>query len=354
MSTILTGSFTSTGTQFNLAIRSAFDMFQMVNITDVGSAAANTNVMRAWYSSLMPAGSAYRNLKTNGAATLALESMITTAGFTIFDSGNPPTFSATAVTGITAASPAVVASVAHGLAVGDTVKLYGLNGTMQPMSGLEYTVDAVGDADHFTITFDASGAVGGTPTTTGFAQKVIPSPFSPHNIVIGPTATVATAGGDLLLCLNTVPYTSTSVVVNQLASQYSPFLPPYQPGAYVRLYMPTGFGMSVTANFLLCKVVGFATATAGYHFQNVLQLQIVSAGNSSSSPTTATGLAAITYPAGTSSYKSSFPFITDIAETSAILSEAEDNAGIYGITIGTGVQTTGKLYQWFARKEFSI
>src|SRR5258705_10417554 len=129
MATILTGSFVSTGAQFNLAIRSGYDMFQLVNITDVGSAAAATPVMRAWASSLMPAGSAFLNLKTNGAATLQLESMITVAGFTFFDNGNPPTFARFPVTAVTAASPAVITTTgAPGFVVGDTIRLTNLNG----------------------------------------------------------------------------------------------------------------------------------------------------------------------------------------------------------------------------------
>lgn len=351
---LLTGSFTTAATvaPINLALRGSYDMFQMVNITDSSTStlqtAANTNIMRAWGSSLMAPGTAFLNHKTNGAATLALEAMIPTLGFTFWDSGNPPTFASTTVIGITAADPASVNANAHGLSVGDTVLFTNLNGTMQPMNGQVFTVDAVADANNFTITFDASGAVGGTPATAGQVTKVIASPFSPHRVDIGPTATVNSAG-QLLLRLNTVPSE------NQLASQYTPFLTPFQPGAYLRLYMPSGFGMQTTANFLLIQVVSL-TAPAGYAAvsKSLLTANIIATGNSPTQPTSATSLNAITYPAGAANFKSSFPYVIDIAESAGILSEAEDNAGFIGITVGTGVQTASKLYQWFARRGYTL
>ncbi len=349
MSTILDGSFISDGTQFNLSLPSDYTEFRMVNITDVGSTAANTNVMRAYATSLMAPGSAYLNLKTNGAATLALESMITTAGFTYFSNANPPTFAQIAVTAVTAASPAQVTAAAHGYVVGDTVRLTSLNGTMQPMNGLLYTVNSIVDPNNFTITFNAAvtatNLVGGTPATAGFVQKVIPSYFSPHNVVLGPTAAIA-SGNSLLLNLNTVPS------LNQGASQYSPFQRPYQVGAKLRVYIPTGFDTPQTANFIMVQITAVQTQ-AGYAVPNQLVTTILP-GNLAGSITTAAGLALLGYPAGAAGFKKSFPFVTDIAEVTSIFSEAEDNTGIRGITIGTGVQTTGKLYQWFARKGFSI
>lgn len=351
MSTFLTGSFVSDGTQRIIPLRSGYDVFSMVNITDsstsVLQSGANTNIMRAWGSSLMAPGTAFLNTKTNGSPTLAIESMVATGGFTFFDYSNPPQYAATAITGITAASPAVVTSVAHGLAVGDTVRLYGLNGTMQSMNGQLFTVDAVGGANSFTISFDASGAVGGTPATAGYAQKVVSSPWSPSRVNIGPTATVSTAGGQLLLNMNTIPSLS------QNASQYSPFLRPYQVGAYLRFYLPSGFGMQTSANFLLCQITQINTQ-AGYANPNQLQLQIVQQGNAVSAPTSASSLSALTYPAGTATYRSTLPHVVDIAEKASILSEAEDNTGFLGVQVGTSVQTSGKLYQWFASKGYSI
>jgi len=344
--TIASGSFTSTGAAFNLSIVSGFDEFELVNITDVGSAAAATPVMRAYCSSLMPAGSAYLNLKTNGAATLALESMIVANGFTVFDNGAPPVFPLVALTGITAASPAVVTANGHGLVVGDFVRLSQVNNTMQTMSGQVYSVITVADANHFTISFDASaaaaGQVGNVPATAGFCQKVIPNPFEPQNIEIGPTTLALIAGGaagTVQLCLNKVPA----------------FLSPtcYQVGAKMRITIPVpnqiaGATWGPTALDSQVGTITAVTAQAGYNnAANLITL-------SGFTPAFVAALPALVYPAGALGSRFRYPFISDIAEVATILTEAEDNKGIRGITIGTGVQTVAKLYQWFARKGFSV
>jgi hypothetical protein len=108
---MLTGTFTSDGLARTISLPSGYDSFELVNITDIGDAGATTQVMRAKGYSSLPAGSAYLNLKTNGAATLAIESMITTAGFTFLsDSGDQTPGAAVAVTAITNATPAVISS----------------------------------------------------------------------------------------------------------------------------------------------------------------------------------------------------------------------------------------------------
>ena len=352
MTTFTTGTFTSTGTAFNLAIESAFDQFNLVNLTDslpANQAAAGTPVMLAYYASQMAPGSAFLNLKTNNAPTLAAISMIGTQGFTTWDSSNPPVFASTAVTAITAASPAVVTSAAHGLVAGDTVLLSQLNGSMTPMSGQIFTVNARVDANNFSITFDtsaaAAGQIGNAPATAGFATKVYRTTFSPANVVIGPTAVIA-AGNQILLDMATVPS------VSQGASQYTPFETPYQVGAKLRFYLPAGFNTSLQANFIQLQITQINTI-AGYAIPSHLQCTILP-GGPSGSITSAAGLAALIWPAGGANYASSYPLVTDIAEASAIFSEAEDNTGFRGITIGTGVQTNAKTYQWFAQKGYTL
>ena len=339
------GSFTSTGAAFNLAIESGFDHFEMFNITDMSTAtlqaAANTNVMHAEFVSQMAGGSAMLNLKTSGAATWAATSMIATNGFTLFDNGNPPVFAVGTLTGITAASPAVVAATAHGLVVGDTVRLTNVNGTMQIMSGLTFSVIAVGDANHFTISFDSSGtAIGGTPATSGNFQKVIPNPFDPQNDIIGPTTLaliVGGTGGSLQLALNNVPAFINGGTTYQVGAKLRVVIP----NAGASVYGPTAFTMPSS----VVGTISAITAQTGYNSKaNLIELSDIVL------PATP----ALVYPAGSAGAKFSYPFVSDIAEKATILTEAEDNKGIRGITIGTGVQTTGKLYQWIARKGYVI
>jgi hypothetical protein len=354
MSTLTTGSFTSNGTAVYIPIESGFDWFQMINCTDVtGNDVANTNVMKAFYSSQMPAGSAYYSTKTTGANTLDLEKFTASNGFTFWSDGTPDgpnVFPLVTITGVTSANPAAITTAtAHNLAQGDTVRLFGLNGTMQSMSGLSFTVNSIVDSTHFTITFDSSnGGIGGTPATSGKMQKVVPNYFSPHNIVIGPTQT-AYSGNLIQLNLNTVP------VTDQGSSQYPPFQTPYQPGAYVRLNMPVGFGPTTIIAPLLCQVQGYAAKVNGtYNYQNVIQLSVVQTGQIAGNILTGAGLAPIVYPTGVAGYAGQFPLITDIAESATIFSEAEDNTGFRGIIVGTTVQTSGVLYQWYAGKGYTL
>jgi hypothetical protein len=125
---MLTGSFTSDGLARFVALPSGYDHFELHNITDLAvPAAANTNVMHARGFSLMPAGTGYVSLKTNGAATVALEVPLATTGFTfVADRGDQTPGAAVAVTAITAASPAVVSSASTAV-VGDVLRLTGTN-----------------------------------------------------------------------------------------------------------------------------------------------------------------------------------------------------------------------------------
>jgi hypothetical protein len=59
------------------------------------------------------------------------------------------------VTGITQAASAVVTAVAHGIVVGKIVQFNSVVGMTQ-INGLEGTVTAVGDADHFTVNINSS------------------------------------------------------------------------------------------------------------------------------------------------------------------------------------------------------
>ena len=140
---LLTGTFTSTATPVNLSLPSGYDTIELVNITDIGLADGSTPVMRAKGYSSLPAGSAYLNLKTAGAATLALESMITTLGFTfVTDSGSSALGAAvTNITAITAATPAVASTITPPIA-GQVVRVYGTTGMLQ-LSGYDFTVTAV-------------------------------------------------------------------------------------------------------------------------------------------------------------------------------------------------------------------
>lgn len=314
---ILSGTFTSDGTAVSISLPSGYSSFEMVNITDAGSAAANTNVMRAKAYSSLPDGYAFRNLKTSGAATLALESMITTAGFTfVGDSGLQTPGAASAITAITAASPAVVSS-ASGAVVGDIVRIYNTTGMLQ-VASLDFTVTAVNPGVTQTLGYlDASGFAA---AATGGSIRVIPfdARFYPRSRYI------------------TKITKATSAVITLSVTHG------YTVGQKVRVNVPTDFGMTEIDGQL-------GTITAISTTNNTITVDIDStAFTTFAYPTSATAAAGV-----------SFPQVIPVGEAASesyanLLDDATENQSFSGIIIGTSCQTTGKLYQWFAYKGTDI
>lgn len=318
---LLTGTFTSNGAVRAISLPSGYDQFELVNITDIGDAGATTQVMRAKGYSSLPAGSAYLNLKTNGAATLAIESMITTAGFTfVQDSGNQTPGAAVAVTAITAASPGVISS-ASAAAVGDVVRVYGTTGMLQ-VAGWDFTVTAVNPG--VTQTSQNLIAAGfAAPATAGFIRII---PFNPRYYPAARRITAITVGSPTVIALN---------VTHQ-----------FTVGQKVRVKMPAIYGMT-QIDGLLGTITAIGTAIGGC--TNTISLDIDS-----------TAFTAFAFPTSAQAAVGvDVPEIVPVGEAASspyanLLDDATRNISGSGVIIGTGVQTTGKLYQWLARRGQSI
>jgi len=314
---VLTGTFTSAGEAVNISLPSGYNVFEMVNITDAGSAAANTNVMRAKGYSSLADGYAFRNLKTSGAATLAIESMVTSNGFTfVEDSGVQTPGAAVAVTAITAASPAVVSSASTAV-VGDIVRVYDTT-TMLQVAGMDFTVTAVNPGVTQTLGYlDASGFAGAA--TAGYI-RVIPfdSRYYPRARYITKITQAASA-------VITMSVTHGMTV-----------------GQKVRIVVPSNFGMTEINNQL-------ATITAIDTANNTITVDINS-----------TAYSAFAFPtSAVASAGTSFAQVVPVGESTvstyaALLDDATDNVSYTGIKVGTSCQTTGKLYQWMAYKGTSL
>lgn len=310
---MITGTFTSDGAVRQISLPTGYDSFELVNITDVGDAGATTQVMRAKGYSSLPAGSAYLNLKTNGAATLAIESMITTLGFTfVADSGVTTPGAAVAVTAVTNANPAVVSS-ASTAAVGDIVRIYRTTGMLQ-VSGMDFTVTATNPGVTQTLGYmNAAGFV--APATAGFIRII---PFNPRYYPRNRFITAITQAASAVV---TMSVTHGFVV-----------------GEKVRMVVPSEFGM-VEMNGLLGTITAISTAN------NTITLDINSTGFTAFAfPTSATAAGGIT-----------FAQVVPVGEAAQspyqnLLDDATRNQSFRGVIVGTGVQTTGKLYQWFAYK----
>ncbi len=314
---ILTGTFTSDGAVRFISLPSGYDSFELINITDIASAAANTNVMRARGYSSLPAASAYYNTKTNGAATLAIETMTATNGFTFLaDTGAVANGPAVVVTAVTNANPAVVSS-ASTAAVGDIVRIYGVTG-MQQISGMDFSVTAVNPG--VTQSFGYLNAAGFLAAgTAGFIRVLGPlGRFYPRTRTI----TAITAANPAVI---TMSVTHGYVV-----------------GEKVRIVVPAAYGMT-QINGLLATITAINTGT------NTITTDIdASAFTAFAYPTSAIAASGV-----------SQALVVPVGETASgayanLLDDSTTNLSSTGVLIGTTVQTTGVLYQWIARKGLSI
>lgn len=317
----LTGTFTSDGNLLNLALPCGYSEFKMVNITDIGSAAASTPVMKAMGSSAMAAGSAYYALKTNGAATVQIETTTTTGGFTFLaDSGNQTPSAAVAITGITNAAPPVVSTGSTaGLNNHDIVRVYGTTGQLN-IAGLDFTIDTIVANTSFNLAFMvAPGAV----ATAGFWRRIpFDSRFYPRNRYI-----------------TSISQATSAVIVMSVIHGFTV-------GQEVRMIVPSAFGM-VEMNNLLGVITAINTTT------NSITVNIDSSGFTAFAfPTSAVAATGITFaqvvPVGEAAINSSSQTFGNL------LDDATRNVSFTGIQIGTTVQTSGKLYQWFAYKDQDI
>jgi hypothetical protein len=312
-----TGTFLSDGLARSISLPPGYDYFELVNITDIGDAGATTQVMRAKGYSSLPAGSAYLNLKTNAQATLAIESMITTAGFTfVADSGIQTPGAAVAVTAITAASPAVISSASTAV-VGDVVRVYSTTNMLQ-VAGWDFSVSAVNPGVTQSIAnLPAAGFL--AAATAGFIRII---PFNPRFYPARRRITAITAAATTIIALNV----THGFTVGQL----------------VRVIMPAGWGMP-QINGLTGTITAIGAAIGGC--TNTISLNIdSSAFTAFAFPTSA--IAAI----GTG-----VPEIVPVGAAATVpygnvTADATQNISGTGVIVGTGVQTTGKVYQWLARR----
>lgn len=300
-----------------------YDYFEIVNITDIGDAGATIQVMRAKSYSSLPAGSAYLNLKTNGAATLAIESMITTLGFSfVSDSGDQTPGAAVAMggAGITAASPAVITS-ASTAGIGDVVRVYGTTGMLQ-VAGWDFTVSLTNPGVTQSIAnLPAAGFL--APATAGFVRII---PFVPRMYPVTRRITAITAGVSTVIALN----------VTHL----------YTVGQKVRVTVPAGWGMVQMAG-LIGIITAIGTAIGGC--TNTITVDIdSSAFTPFAFPTSAiaalgTGVPEVA-PVGSAA----------VVPYGNVFDDASRNISATGVIVGTGVQAINKTYQWMARRGLSV
>lgn len=315
---LASGSFTADGTVQTIRLPSGVTEIELYNVTDFGSAAANTNVMKARGLSSLPAGSGYYTPKTNGAATLGTETMTATGGFTfISDSGSQTPEAALAVTSATNAAPPVLTmtSSTGNILQGDIVRYYGASGQYN-ISGMDFTAGTVVANTSIALAYmTAPGAVG----SGGYARRIpYDARFYPRNRYIVSISQAASA-----------------VVVLSVTHGFTV-------GQKVRFIVPSAFGMTQMNNLL-------GTVTAINTTTNSITVDIDSSGFTAFAfPSSATAAAGV-----------SFAQVVPVGEAASgsyanLLDDATLNQSFTGVQVGTTVQTSGKVYQWIARKGQSV
>lgn len=317
----ISGSFVSDGNQRSIPLQSGYQEFELTNITDIGSAAAATPVMKARGTSLMLAGSAYVSTKTNGAATLDLENTILVNGFSfVADSGDVGPGAAVATTGVTQAAPAVVATATTTGLTSNLSVVRMINVTnMQQISGMDFTVGTVTPGASFGLryldstTFAAAG-LGGFYRIIPFEPRFYPRRRFVTNIT----------------------QAAQAVVTMSVAHDYTV-------GQKIRMIVPASFGMT-QMNGLLGTIVAMTTGAT-----NTITLDINS-----------TGFSAFAFPtSAVAAAGTNFPQVVPVGEAATVpfqnlLDDATVNRSFRGVVVGSAVQTTGKLYQWVARAGVNV
>ncbi len=316
----LTGDFTSTGVVENISLPSGYTEFQMDNITDLGSTAANTNVMRSRGTSLMPTGAGTFDPKTSGAATIGLTVTTLTDGFTFVDDSASENLGAenSGITAISQANPAVVALASTtGLANNDVVRIFNTTGMFQ-IAGWDFTIAALIANTSFTLAFlDSSGFA--AAATAGSIRRV---PFDPRFYPRNRRITAISA--------------ATSAVVTLSVTHG------FTAGQAVRIKVPSDFGM-IEIDELIGNITAVSTAN------NTITVDIdSSAFTAFAFPSSATAAAGVEAPQ-----------VIPVGETADgtfanSLGGATDNRAFRGVQVGTLVQTSGVFYQWIARRGIEI
>lgn len=169
------GTFTSTGVATTLAIRSDWDWMRVINLTALAQAAADLGYDFYFQRGMTDGeGILWTKLGTVANDPVTVGAIAANAGFFYVDSSVITVSAAGAVAGVTAANPPVVNSVAHGLKVGNIVRLSNLDGQPQ-IGGIEFSITAVGDADHFTL--GNINMVGSVASAAGSWRKISYDPM---------------------------------------------------------------------------------------------------------------------------------------------------------------------------------
>jgi len=314
------GSFTSDSSvaRQEVQVTDRPDLIWVRNRTAWGDDAAETSV-ESWWRYGMAQDSAQTVDQAVTTGILSSEA-VTTNGFRVYNTFNPPTYAALATTSITKANPAVVTMASTGsINVGDIVRLDNTTAMLQ-VSGYDFEVTAVTLNTNITLNFDGQNEA--AAATAGNVRLIIPDRNYPRRRFIVPLSGAA----GITKAVNCV--VSCSVAHD------------FTVGEKVRLKVPSAYGMTEANNAI-------ATVTAISTYTVTLDLD-TSGYTAFSLPASAVYAAGVTpaeiVPAGSGPYPNGNP---PYVSTDA----SYDNRNKWVIVMGSNVITsTSAVYDWCAWK----
>lgn len=175
--TIISGdSFTSEGLGVKIPIPSSADYMRTTNVTQM-ALSGSVCVRGEWFGPKFGVGASAVNdglrWRKDGSHAILIDTFGTataSGGFTYVQSVpfvEPQ--NAAAITGITAASPAVVSQAAHGYSDGDILQFYSTTGMLQ-IAGMNFQISTVNANDYTLIGLRAAGFA--AAATAGFTRRI--------------------------------------------------------------------------------------------------------------------------------------------------------------------------------------
>lgn len=235
--TILTkGSFTSDGLGKKIPVPSSADYMEVYNLTQLAASNPNKVTISKWFGPSFGAGASAADGGIKTVKTTAdLTSTYSSGGFTYVTS--VPVIeaqSANAITGITAASPAVVTQT-NTYSDGDILQFYGTTGMLQ-IAGMNFQISSSSGSGYTLLGLDASGFA--APGTAGYTRRIS------KMLAVDPQ----------YLYVTKISKASQAVVTCSVdPTQY------YVVGMKVRFSVPSSFGMT-QINGLTGKIVSLSSA----------------------------------------------------------------------------------------------
>lgn len=320
------GSFTSTGNNVTLAIRSDVDWIQVYNYTQFAAGTGSGQVVWSYWQRGMAAGTGLAYTKT--ATTLAaIPAALASGGFTLIDSSvtAPGPLNAT-ITAISNASIPVATNsstiASLGLVAGNVVRLINVVGGQQ-LGGYDFTI-GYNTLGTYTFSLDYMAQI--VTTTTGSWRLI------PYNPLFYPSRRRITK----------ITKASSAVITLSVTHGYTV-------GQAVRITVPAAFGM-VEMNNLVGNITAINTNTSS---GNTITVDIDSTSFTTFAfPLTAAGpfTPAEVVPVGED---------TALANSLAVnvLGDSTINTGYIGIILGGGAASpagaSSDVIYWVAGKSFS-